>query len=117
MSAHAENEETQPWPAVGQGATICHYSDRTACTIIAVSASGKTISLQADHAKLDDWKPEMIPGGFAAHCVNNDTQRDRYRPNPEAPILKARLRKDGTYRTTMDEPVIEGRHQFHDYNF
>lgn len=27
-------------PIVGDGATICHYSDRTACTVIRVSPSG-----------------------------------------------------------------------------
>jgi hypothetical protein len=112
-----KNTNTTPWPAVGQGATICHYSDRTACTIIAVSASGKTISLQPDHAELDNWKPKMVPGGFAAHCTNQSEQKYKYRPNPEAPIWKARLRKDGLYRTTNNERVTQGRHQFHDYNF
>lgn len=110
-------EDHRSWPALGQGATICHYSDRTACTIVAVSASGKTIGLQADHAELDHWKPEMIPGGFVAHCVNNQQQRYRYRPNPDAPVWKARLRKDGRYRTSSGERVIQGRHQFRDYNF
>jgi len=110
-------EDLRPWPAVGQGATICHYSDSTACTIVWISATRKTIAIQADHAELDNWKPEMIPGGFSAHCVNNHSQRYRYRPNPEARIRKARLRKDGTYRLVTREKVIEGRHHFHDYNF
>jgi len=114
---NTDNNNTSPWPAIGQGATICHWSDRTACTIIAVSKSGKTITLQADHAELDDWAPEMIPGGFAAHCTNNHSQRYRYSPNPDAPIRKARLRNNGCYRTSNGEKVIEGRHQFHDYNF
>jgi hypothetical protein len=107
----------RPWPSFGQGATICHYSDRTACTIVEVSPSAKTITLQPDHAELDHWKPEMIPGGFAAHCTNNSTQRYRYARNAKAPIVKARLRKDGRYRTPAGERVIEGRHHFHDYNF
>ena len=111
------NTNATPWPAVGQGATICHYSDRTACTIVAVSKSGKTISLQTDHAKLDNWKPEMIPGGFAAHCTNNHSQRYRSLPNPDAPVWKARLCKDGKFRTPNRERVIPGRHHFHDYNF
>jgi hypothetical protein len=101
---------------VGQGVTICHYSDRTACTIVAVSKSGKTISLQADHAELDGWVPEMIPCGFAAHCTNNGDQKYAYRTNPNGPIWKATLRKDGRFRSNK-ELVIAGRHQFHDYNF
>jgi hypothetical protein len=52
-------------PTVGDGATVCHYSDRTACTVIRISASGKTVWMQEDTAVLDDWKPEFIPGGFA----------------------------------------------------
>ena len=43
-------------PKVGDGATVCHYSDRTACTVIKVSPSGKTIHLREDVATLDDWK-------------------------------------------------------------
>ncbi|MCP5535405.1 MAG: hypothetical protein H7A51_04125 [Akkermansiaceae bacterium] len=104
-------------PKVGDGATVCRYSDRTACTIIKVSASGKTIHLQEDVATLDDWKPEIVQGGFAGHCVNNTSQRYTYHPNPEGAVYRASLRKDGRYRTTNNERVIPGRHHFHDYNF
>jgi hypothetical protein len=102
---------------IGDGATICHHSDRTACTVIAVSASGKTIRLQTDTAVLDDWKPEIVPGGFSGHCVNNDSQRYRYSPDPNGTIHIARRRKDGSFRTSSGERVIPGRSQFHDYNF
>ena len=104
-------------PKPGDGATICHYSDRTACTVVRVSASGKTVHIQEDTATLDGWKPEIIPGGFAGHCVNNADQRYVYQPNPAGVIHRASLRKDGRYRTTNNERVIPGRHQFHDYNF
>jgi hypothetical protein len=104
-------------PQPGDGATICHYSDRTACTVVGVSASGKTVHLQEDIATLDDWKPEITPGGFSGHCVNNDSQRYVYQPNPAGIAHRARLRKDGRYCTTHNEQVIPGRHQFHDYNF
>ncbi len=53
MSAPAWN------PIVGDGATICHFSDRTACTVARVSNSGKTLYLQPDIATLDGWKPEI----------------------------------------------------------
>ncbi len=58
-----------------------------------------------------------ICGGFAAHCVNNASQRYAYQPNPDGHVHRASLRKDGRYRTTNRERVIPGRHQFHDYNF
>jgi len=117
MSTDIPNDSPTPWPAIGQGATICHYTDRTACTIIAVSKSGKTITLQPDHAELDNWKPEFVSGGFAANCTNNHSQRYRYTPNRDAPTFKARLCKGGKFRTGNREVVIEGRHQFHNYNF
>ena len=30
-------------PAVGGGATVCHYSNRTACSVVRISQSGKTL--------------------------------------------------------------------------
>jgi hypothetical protein len=40
-------------PAIGGGVSLCHYSDRTACTIIRISPSGKTIWMQEHSAVLD----------------------------------------------------------------
>jgi hypothetical protein len=104
-------------PIVGHGATICHYSDRTACTVVRVSPSGKTLYLQSDKAVLDGWKPEFLTGGFAGHCVNNHEQRYAYQPSPDGHVFRASLRKDGRFRTNNGEPVVPGRHHFHDYNF
>ena len=36
---------------------------------------------------------------------------------PVTDAIRARLRKDGRYRTPNGERVIPGRHHFHDYNF
>ena len=104
-------------PAGGDGSTVCHYSDLTAGTVIKISPSGKTVWMREDIATLDNWKPEIVPGGFAGHCVNNAEQRYTYQPNPDGRIHRASLRKDGRFRTTNGEPVIPGRHHFHDYNF
>lgn len=109
---------TADWkPQPGDGATICHYSDRTACTVIRVSPSGKTVWVRADTATLDDWKPEILPGGFSGHCVNNSEQKYIYQANPDGAVHRASLRKDGRFRTTNGERLISGRHHFHDYNF
>ncbi len=104
-------------PTLGGGATVCHYSDRTACTVIRISPSGKTIWVQEDTAALDGWKPEFIPGGFVGHCVNNSGQTYKYSPNPEGVVHRASRRKDGRFRTTNGQAVVPGRHHFHDYNF
>ena len=104
-------------PRVGDGATICHHSDRTACTVVRVSPSGITLWMRRDIATLDDWKPKIVPGGFAGHCVNNDSQRYIYRPDPDGTMHRARRLRDGRYLTPGSERVIPGRHHFHDYNF
>lgn len=104
-------------PTVGDGATVCHYSDRTACTVIRISPSGKTLWMQEDTAVPDGWKPEFVQGGFAGHCVNNADQTYQYSPNPHGTTHRASRRKDGRFRTTNGQPVIPGRRQFHDYNF
>lgn len=104
-------------PAIGGGVTVCHYSDRTACTVTRISPSGKTIWMQEDTAVLDGWKPEFVTGGFGGHCTNNATQSYQYSPNPNGVTHRASRRKDGWFRTTNGEPVIPGRRQFHDYNF
>jgi hypothetical protein len=103
---------------VGDGATMHIGSDATAWTVIAVTASGKTITLQGDVAKFDDeWKPDIVPGGFAGHCVNQQEQRAHYiiERNPDGPVRKARLTQRGW--KSNGTPVSKGRHPFYDYNF
>lgn len=41
-------------PKVGDGATLQMYTDRHACTVIAVSPSGKQVTLQEDTATRTD---------------------------------------------------------------
>ena len=116
MKTTAMNDK--PWnPIAGDGATICHHSDRVACTVARVTPSGNTLYLQPDIATPDGWRPEFIPGGFAGHCVNNDSQSYTYEADPAAPLYRATRRKDGRFRTSNGEPVIPGRHHFRDHNF
>jgi hypothetical protein len=104
---------------VGMGATMYGYSDHAPYTVIAVSPSGKTVTLQADDAQLDpSWNPEIVPGGFAGHCVNNNSQQWIIKPNAKNPIVKVRLQKDGSFKTAGGSTVRIGyRSKFHDYNF
>lgn len=58
---------------VGDGVTVNLWSDRYAATVIKVTKS--TVTVRRDKATLNpDFKPEWIPGGFAAHCTNQDEQ-------------------------------------------
>lgn len=102
---------------VGEGATICLWSDREACTIIKVTKS--TITVRRDKATLDpEFKPEFIPGGFCAHCTNQYEQTYSYEPDPDGAVHTFYWsRKFGTYGTPGHLRLIRGRHEFYDYNF
>lgn len=105
--------------AVGDGVTMYFYSDAHACTVIAKTA--KTITIQRDKATLDpNFKPEWIPGGFAAHCTNQEAQSYTYERNPDAPKTRCYWsEKMGCYTTGGDQSIRigRGRHEFYDYNF
>ena len=58
---------------VGDGVTVNLWSDRYAATVIKVTKS--TATVRRDKATLNpDFKPEWIPGGFAAHCTNRTSR-------------------------------------------
>lgn len=94
-------------PEVGDGMTICHWTDRTACTVVEVSASGKTIVVQYDTAERAD------ANGMS------DAQSYNYRANPDGVKRTARLGRDGRYRIggKRGNAVVPGRRAFHDFSF
>lgn len=103
---------------VGDGATLCGYSDREAYTVVARTA--KTLTLQEDKATLlngfDSGEADALkftPGGFSGHT--DGTQRYAYAANPEGRKVIARLTKKGW--TVQTQRVIAGRHHHYDYNF
>lgn len=104
---------------VGDGVTICLYSDKHAGTIIKRTA--KTITVQRDKAILDpNFKPEWIEGGFAGHCVNQGEQRYTYERDENGAITTYRWSdKYGRYCGGGDQSItiINGRHEYYDYNF
>ena len=104
---------------VGDGVTVCYYSDRHAGTVIKRTA--KSITVQRDKATLDpNWKPEFIVGGFAGHCTNQNEQTYTYERDEEGTVETFRWRdKYGSYCGSGDQPIkiINGRHEFYDYNF
>lgn len=102
---------------VGDGATICLWSDRHAGTIIKVTK--KTVTVRRDKATLDpNFKPEFIPGGFAAHCTNQSEQTYTYEPDEKGQVETFRWSdKYQSYGTPGNCRLIKGRHEFYDYNF
>ncbi len=83
--------------------------------------TAKTCKEQRDKATLDpNFKPEFIPGGFAAHCTNQDEQSYTYERDPNGEITKCYWsEKKGRFTTGGDQSIKigPGRHEFYDYNF
>lgn len=100
----------------GDGASVRLFTDAHAYTVIRVSPSGKTITLQRAKATLDpDWKPEIIPGGFAGHTANNHEQRWTCEPDPNGQVITARFTRRGWMR--KGQHVSHGYREHYDYNF
>lgn len=105
--------------AVGDGVTLCLYTDAHAYTVIKKTA--KTILIQRDKAIMDpSFKPEFVPGGFGAHCVNQEEQRYTYERDQSGETVRCYWsEKLGRYTTGGDQSIKirPGRHEFYDYNF
>lgn len=102
---------------VGDGVTICYWSDRNAATVIKKTPFSLTV--RRDKATLDpSFKPEWIPGGFSAICTNQGDQSYTYEPDPDGQVMTFRWsNKYGTYGQPGDLQLIKGRREFYDYNF
>lgn len=87
---HENATKGQPAPKVGDGATTIHYSDRHACTVIAVEElkdGGWRVKVQRDNAERTD-KNGM-----------SDSQDYAYTPNPEGATYTFQCRgKDGRWQ-------------------
>jgi hypothetical protein len=100
----------QPQPTVGMGATILHWTDRTACTIVHVSANGRFIKVQADKATRTD-----------GHGMS-DAQSYSYERDPSGALSDFSLRKNGKWIRVGDSMKgqrlsIGERCQYYDYSF
>lgn len=98
-------------PEVGMGATILMWSDRKAATVIAVSKSGKSLTVQYDKAIRTD------------SYGMSDAQSYRYERNPEGATAEYTKRKNGQW-VRKGDPVKGGqrlglgyRDHHYDYSF
>lgn len=96
----------EPDPTVGCPATLCYYTDRHAGTVIAVSASGRKITIREDRAvRTDD-------NGMS------ECQSYRYEPDDEGRIHVCYRQRDGRYKSNQGPAVVLGRKRaYHDYGF
>lgn len=80
--------------------------------------SAKCLEVREMKAERDpSWKPDIIPGGFSGHCINQSEQRWNIEPDEDAPVERIRLGKNGWKGKAgrfvlSDKPV-----KFYDYNF
>ena len=82
--------------------------------------SEKCIELRAmSYERHPDWKPEIAAGGFAGHCVNNQSQQWIIKSDPHGGKIKIRLHKDGRWRDANGNRYLfdEEPCRFYDYNF
>lgn len=71
-------------PEVGAGATICHWTDRTACTVIAIDRG--VVVVREDHAKRTD------SNGMS------EVQAYEFSPNPDGRVWHFKRNKRGAWR-------------------
>lgn len=115
-----ETTNTTERPQIGQGCTVHGWTDASPYEIVAVSKSGKQITLRAMKAERDPtWTPEWVPGGFAGHVVNNRSQRWVITSDPDGRLIKATLRKTGRWCVAGCNTGVslDGAYCFYDYNF
>lgn len=103
----------------GDKAHVCLYTDIEPCTVIKRTAS--TITIRYDDAKLNgNWKPEFDIGGFAAHCTNNNEQRDGWDIFEDPDGITETFRWSKKYQKWLSKSGCKLRpewYKHHDYNF
>ncbi len=99
-------------------ANLIGYSDIVPFEVVRV-ISAKTIEIREMDAKLvEGWKPEIVIGGFVGHCTNNNTQEYTYSTREGSPIVRARLQKNGKWKSIHGEHRLADKpKRFYDYNF
>lgn len=106
QNMQAANFLSKP-PEVGSGATILMWSDRHAATVIAVSASGKKVTIQEDKATRADGNGR------------SDAQSYTFEPDTNGATHEVSLRKDGRWKIARSDTVVllGSRSHYYDYSF
>jgi hypothetical protein len=105
-----EGMETLQSFVIGEGATICMWSDRHAGTIVGASPSRKSVTWQQDTATRTD-----------THGMSED-QSYSYERDENGRKIIFTLRSNGKWvqrgqSMHTGTRLVPGRHKFHDYSF
>ena len=95
------------------------YSDINPFEIIRV-ISDKTIEIREMNAERDDSvKMEFIPGGFFAHCTNQNDQKWIITSDEENPVFRIRISKNRGWQDKYGRrySLADSPRKFYDYNF
>lgn len=105
----------------GEYLTETMYSDTVAWKVIGRTAT--TMKLQeVEVARDPEWTPNIIPGGFAGHCTNQNEQTWLYAglsPNTcTVRLVKSRYHgSDKLWGSKGREFIANGARRKYDYNF
>lgn len=101
---------------VGDGCTLVLWSDKQAHTVVRKAKA--MIVIQRDKViKSPNFKPDWVVGGFSAICINQNEQEYTYERDPNGNTIRAFWSEvNGCYMHNGCK-VINGRHEFYDYNF
>jgi len=116
---HNDHTLTTRGTATMKYANAVGYSDVTPYEVIR-NVTDKTIEIREMQAERDkSVEMEFHVGGFSAHCSNQHKQKWFITSDETAPVVRIRLRKNGTWADKWgqkfdlnDTPV-----KFYDYNF
>lgn len=101
---------------VGDHAHVHLWTDSEPVTIIKKTRT--TLTVRYDKARRDpNWKPEFIPGGFSAHCTNNDEQRWIIEEDPAGRVEVFRWSKRLNAYQNNGCKLLPGWVKTYDYNF
>ena len=106
---NGEKEEIK----VGDGCTICYYSDREPATIIAISEDEKTITVQQDKATRTDSNGMSDCQSYVYERDLNGTIRTYKRTRTN----KSFYSENGSYRDWDTFLLFGVRRKYYDYSF
>lgn len=105
---------------VGDHVTELLYSDQHSMTIVERTAN-RIVATRDNVERLTE--PTIIPGGFAGHCTNQRSIKYRCTSNPDGARVVFTRRKNGEYIKqgcsikSRSGRIMNGSHEFYDYNF
>ncbi len=95
------------------------YSDIEPYEIIEKRTPKKLIIRSMNTKPNPEFIPEFIPGGFSAHCTNQNEQKWFYESNNNGYTFAIRKHKSGKWKDTSGSEYRLNEYpvKFYDYNF